>query len=146
MHLSIVNLSLLGQRKQCLPCQEELMYEMKDFICRGIHWCGFKYKNLSFHLCLYIYQVVCICVCERCYIPIFSVSLVNVYCRILLSNTSLGSIVIYLLPLLKELPTHKWNNWLYLQAKYFFIDYILFLSQSFEVCKAGGDIPFSLLS
>ena len=110
MHLSIVNLSFAWSKETMLTMSRRINVRNERFYTEVlIGVVSNILKNLSFHRCIYICQRVWVyvtlyeCVCARYFIPIFSVSLVNVYCWILLSNTSLGSIVIYLLLLLKEI-------------------------------------------
>ena len=115
MHLSIVNLSFAWSKETMLTMSRRINVWNERFCTENLFvWYQLFLKSFISSLHIYLSTSMCVlswnefaCVCVRwCYIPIFSVSLVNVYCWILLSNTSLGSIVIYLLLLLKELPTH----------------------------------------
>ena len=109
MHLSIVNLSFAWSKETMLTMSRRINVRNERFCTENLFvWYQLFLKSFISSLHIYLSTSMCViswneCVCVRCYIPIFSVSLVNVYCWILLSNTSLGSIVIYLFLLLKEI-------------------------------------------
>ena len=101
-------------------CQEELMYEMRYFVLR------FQRKR---NVYLYVRVDSDVCICTSSWV---SVLLVKVYCRILLSNTSLGSIVIYLNQIVEGI-AHAHKTRLYLPAIHIYRLYPLYVASDIPV-------------